>query len=186
MLSAYDFVFGGSFLGNVTSYVQPALGALEIEICGSADNGATQRTVRLSFSDVVECTAAFGVADEPELFDDDCLLWDYNESHSCCYFMNSPVDPLALIGTIYIAHSELMTVERSLARYLNATPDILAGGYGLLSAGPTRLMEHYARAVDGMISLKLVPGRVQEGGYRLLQMPSGYVIFRDLNLTDVA
>ena len=124
--------------------------------CDDWENTDRRRTVVLTFADVIESTLVTGPAESLSLLEAHPLLLDHNEAHEDLYFSSAPTDANHVLGSLHLAHTALMGDWRPLARYVQATPTILATGNGLLARGPKPLIRAYQNALSGLVESNLL------------------------------
>jgi hypothetical protein len=153
--------------------------------CDDWQESGRKRAFQLRFNGVAETTLTPGWIGEFSIEAEHALLWKHNEAHLSMYFSSAPNAPMELIGELYELNRELVSYWRPLSESLHADSTLLKCGYGLFAQGPKRIIEEYARLVDGRLNYSILPAYVPQGGYRVALFDSQYVIFKNVEVTEL-
>jgi hypothetical protein len=153
--------------------------------CDDWQESGRKRAFQLRFNGVAETTLTPGWFGNIFVETEHPLLWKHNEAHLSMYFSSAPNAPTALIGELYERHQELVSDWRLLSETLHADSALLKSGYGLFAQGPKRIIEEFARLVDGRLNYSILPAYLPQGGYRVALFDSQFVIFKNVEVTEL-
>lgn len=161
-----------------------SLYAVEFE-CDNWRDLKSRVRFEISFREVIESTVGPGGCGFIQVYEDHPLLWEHNATTAALFFSSAPKSPFALIGKVYETHVALFGRWRELEEYWYADSELLRQGYGKLAEGPRKVIEEYARVIDGDLRMSIVDGIERPGGYRVVIFEDQYVICKDVSVREV-
>jgi len=158
--------------------------------CDDWNNFDILRKFKIVCHNVVDIEIQPSPTGEIEFIDSDPLLWDYNEPHGSLFYSSKSNNRYEILGKIWEAHQKVFSDWKPLTKYANIYRqgeilEFCKDNKGQLASGPKPLLDRYKKALDDKIKINYVQSYKPEGGYRLLAFDSGYVVCKNVEVTEI-
>ncbi len=153
--------------------------------CQSWSGSGEWRLFRFMASEPAECNVRIGHTGLVMFTPDHILTFDHNSPHFDLYYSTSPNNPHEVLGVLWETHERVCGGWRPLAKYVNASPEELRQGNGLLARGPEPIIEQYKAAIARHMRVYSLPSYVPKGGYQALVFDASFLICRAVAVEEM-